>query len=71
MQLLQELKDNTQKKHKREGSLATVTYEVSTRLTTERHTGAPLPYAQSSMRLSTSSKKRNANNKHQKGYRSF
>ncbi|XP_049867607.1 DNA-directed RNA polymerase III subunit RPC9-like [Pectinophora gossypiella] len=28
MQILQELKDNTQKKHKREGSLATVTYET-------------------------------------------
>ncbi|KAL4707388.1 hypothetical protein ACJJTC_008573 [Scirpophaga incertulas] len=28
MQILQQLKDNTQKKHKREGSLATVTYET-------------------------------------------
>ncbi|CAH2237382.1 DNA-directed RNA polymerase III subunit RPC9-like isoform X1 [Pararge aegeria] len=28
MQILQKLKDNTQKKHKREGSLATVTYET-------------------------------------------
>ncbi|XP_038215998.1 DNA-directed RNA polymerase III subunit RPC9-like isoform X2 [Zerene cesonia] len=28
MQILQTLKDNTQKKHKREGSLATVTYET-------------------------------------------
>lgn len=28
MHILQKLKDNTQKKHKREGSLATVTYEV-------------------------------------------
>lgn len=28
MQILQQLKDNTQKKHKREASLATVTYEV-------------------------------------------
>lgn len=28
MQILQELKDSTQRKHKREGSLATVTYEV-------------------------------------------
>lgn len=28
MLILQQLKDNTQKKHKREGSLATVTYEV-------------------------------------------
>ncbi|KAM3961287.1 DNA-directed RNA polymerase III subunit RPC9 [Aphomia sociella] len=28
MQILQQLKDTTQKKHKREGSLATVTYET-------------------------------------------
>ncbi|XP_050345485.1 DNA-directed RNA polymerase III subunit RPC9-like [Nymphalis io] len=28
MQILQQLKDKTQKKHKREGSLATVTYET-------------------------------------------
>ncbi|XP_021180880.2 DNA-directed RNA polymerase III subunit RPC9 [Helicoverpa armigera] len=28
MQILQQLKDSTQKKHKREGSLATVTYET-------------------------------------------
>lgn len=28
MLILQQLKENTQKKHKREGSLATVTYEV-------------------------------------------
>ncbi|CAF4958698.1 unnamed protein product [Pieris macdunnoughi] len=28
MQILQQLKDNTQKKHKREASLATVTYET-------------------------------------------
>ncbi|VVC98399.1 unnamed protein product [Leptidea sinapis] len=28
MLILQQLKDNTQKKHKREGSLATVTYET-------------------------------------------
>ncbi|XP_030024196.1 DNA-directed RNA polymerase III subunit RPC9 isoform X1 [Manduca sexta] len=28
MQILQKLKDNTQKKHKREASLATVTYET-------------------------------------------
>ncbi|XP_072944229.1 DNA-directed RNA polymerase III subunit RPC9 [Epargyreus clarus] len=28
MRILQQLKDNTQKKHKREGSLATVTYET-------------------------------------------
>ncbi|XP_031768458.2 DNA-directed RNA polymerase III subunit RPC9-like isoform X2 [Galleria mellonella] len=28
MQILQQLKDNTQKKHKRESSLATVTYET-------------------------------------------
>lgn len=34
MQVLQQLKDSTQKKHKREASLATVTYEVGTNLYT-------------------------------------